>query len=878
MQTINDSSLWKSSIGEEKTEYEPSRMKLLAAYENFRKNAMILSAEIARDLPNFTVHDITHIDALWETAGLITGEGYELNPMEAFVLGSSILLHDLGMASAAYVDGIGYLYEGKEWDDIVEYSLRQELGRIPTQEERENISKTVLENAKATRLRELHATHAENLTSAVWNTKEGQSYRLLEDQELLAHFGEYIGLIASSHGWSIEKVDKFLDIEMGAPPSYPSSWSVDILKLACIIRVADASHLDSRRAPGFLRAIRKPDPYSDNHWKFQEKLSRPTLQDDQLVFTSVQRFNEDEIDAWWLAYENLSMVDNELKSVDRLLKEKNKAPFVSKGVKGVESPAKLSQMVRVNGWEPVSATLHVSDVPHLVKLLGGEGLYGKDSTVPLRELIQNARDAVHSRRHIQNYEKQWGHITIKAGVENNNDYIEIIDSGIGMSQNTLCEKFLSFGSSYWGSYLMTKEHPGLLTSNFKSIGKFGIGFYSTFMWGYKVVVKTRSIYEGPNETKILEFGMGLSGRPILKKCNVREGLQDPGTSIRIYVDNKEELLDSMLRNLDAPNHIYEFEANEKLASICRMIAPTLEVDLYLQYENRPIQKIIESDDWKNINPVDFIIRLSGYTQNNCPEDIKSLAEEFSVLLKPIFNEDGIQVGRAGIVPMGERHTLFDSKVQGYLTCGGLYVKKLRALFGVVIGEINGASRKRGIPVASENAIATWATEQGRFILENFNHLSPRVLNNIAGIIFSLGGNGEDFPLCYTSYGWLNYSQIKEKKWPDKLGFISLYTVEEITNLKVLEPDIIATSLGGRSVIFDNWPKLDTEKVQLPLYNTKNNVLKALIEIYELDTNEFFNNYDKSRKGRDVPMKIGTTSEGSNIEVNVEIVQVINYEV
>ncbi|WP_051865617.1 ATP-binding protein [Metabacillus indicus] len=866
MQTISDSNLWKSSIGEELGHYEHFRIKLISAYENFRKNSMILSAEIARDLPNFTVHDITHIDALWETASLITGEGFELNPMEAFVLGSAILLHDLGMASAAYVDGVQNIFEGEEWEDIVEYSLRQELGRIPRQDERGDIPKEVLENAKATRLRELHATHAENLTSAVWTTKEGQSYRLLEDQELLAHFGEYIGQIASSHGWPIEKVENLLAVEIGAPPSYPSSWSVDILKLACIIRVADAAHLDSRRAPGFLRALRKPEPYSDNHWKFQGKLSRPTLQDDQIVYYSVQRFNEDEIDAWWLAYENLSMVDSELKSVDRLLKETNKKTFTVKGVKGVESPTKLSQMVRVNGWEPLIASLHVSDVPRLVKQLGGEGLYGKNHTIPLRELIQNARDTVHSRRIIQNLGNNWGRITIKVGVENGNDYIEVIDSGIGMSQNTLSQKLLAFGSSYWGSYLMTKEHPGLLTSNFKSIGKFGIGFYSTFMWGERVVVKTRTIYEGPSETKILEFGMGLSGRPILKKCSMREGLQDPGTTVRIYIENKEVLIDSMLKSLNASDEIFQFDLNEKLVSICRMIAPALEVDLYIQYENQPIQRIIGADDWKQINPFDFIIRLSGFNQSNCPVDIKSLAEEFSLLLKPIHNEEGVQVGRVGITPMGEKYA-YTSKVRGCLICGGLYVERLQGVFGVMFGEVNGASRKGGTPVVSEEALALWANEQGKLILEQFQHLSPKVLNSIADTIYALGGDGGDFPLCYTSYGWLNYSQIKEQSWSQQLNFTSLYTVDEITNLESLEPDVIATSIGSMT-IFQSWP-LGEKRF---LWSVKHNVLKAFTELFGLNANEFFKKYYNGNRRRNKPMKLGTTLEGSNIESKLEIIQ------
>ncbi|MCU4996573.1 ATP-binding protein [Bacillus cereus] len=876
MQAISECNLWKNSIGDEKTEqYKSFRGSLLAIYENFRKNVMVLSAEIARDLPNFTVHDITHIDALWETASLITGEDYELNPMEAFVLGSSILLHDLGMASAAYVDGINNLYEGTEWEDIVEFFLRKELGRIPTQQEREDISDSVLENAKATRLRELHAAHAENLTSAVWTTKEGQSYRLLEDQELLVHFGEYIGLIASSHGWSIKKVENHLDIEIGAPPSYPSSWSVDILKLACIIRVADAAHLDSRRAPGFLRALRNPDPYSDNHWKFQGKLSRPTLQDDQLVYTSIQRFNEDEIDAWWLAFDNLYMVDNELKSVDRLLKDKNRISFKAKGIKGIENPTKLSQLIRVNGWEPVSASLHVSDVPHLVKQLGGEGLYGKDSTIPLRELIQNARDAVQARRGIQKYRNDWGSITLKVGTENKVDYIEIIDSGIGMSQSTLCQKFLAFGSSYWGSYLMTKEHPGLLTSNFKSVGKFGIGFYSTFMWGNKVVVKTRSIHDGPSETKILEFGAGISARPILKKCKVRDGLQEPGTNIRIYVENKEELFDSMLKGLGASKEILKLELDEKLACVCRMIAPALEVDLYVQYENEPIQKIVEADDWKRINSVDFTIRLSGYAQNNCPAEVKSVAEEYSPLLKPIFNEDGVQVGRAGLCPDGRGYH-YDRDLKGILTCGGLYVEKLPSIFGVLISGVTGASRKKGVPIASENAISNWLTEQSQIINEKFNYLSPKILCEVAQVIYSLGGSRHNLPLCYTAHGWLNYSQIKERKWPGKLGFISIYDVEGITNIGCLEPNIIAVGFG-RPVIFED--RYIYQKDKIYMYDIKGNILKALTESYGLNTQEFLINYF-SENGEYIyeGMKIGTTSEGSNIEHKAEVIKFIDEEV
>lgn len=50
------------------------------------------------------------------------------------------------------------------------------------------------------------------------------------------------------------------------------------------------------------------------------------------------------------------------------------------------------------------------------------------------------------------------------------------------------------------------------------------------------------------------------------------------------------------------------------------------------------------------------------------------------------------------------------------------------------------------------------------------------------------------------------------------------------------------------------------------------MLKALAEIYELNIDEFFHNYYNNNKDRKKPMKIGTTSDGSKIEINVEIIQ------
>ena len=68
-------------------------------------------------LPGLTLHDVTHLDALWETADLIAGDKYPLNPLEAFVFGSAVLLHDSAMCWEAYANGQQGVRNTTEWKD-----------------------------------------------------------------------------------------------------------------------------------------------------------------------------------------------------------------------------------------------------------------------------------------------------------------------------------------------------------------------------------------------------------------------------------------------------------------------------------------------------------------------------------------------------------------------------------------------------------------------------------------------------------------------------------------------------------------------------------------------------------------------------------------
>ena len=75
--------------------------------------------QISQDMPGLTVHDLSHLDSLWETASLITEAKFDLSPPAAFVFGASLLLHDSALTIAAYPNGIKDIKKTIEWRDAI---------------------------------------------------------------------------------------------------------------------------------------------------------------------------------------------------------------------------------------------------------------------------------------------------------------------------------------------------------------------------------------------------------------------------------------------------------------------------------------------------------------------------------------------------------------------------------------------------------------------------------------------------------------------------------------------------------------------------------------------------------------------------------------
>lgn len=92
MCNFENSTLWKETLGcdtkgADKASVERLRVQFQCARDKVSQLAKDLSAN-AREL---TIHDLSHIDALWETGSIVVPRGLVANPLEGFVLGISFL-------------------------------------------------------------------------------------------------------------------------------------------------------------------------------------------------------------------------------------------------------------------------------------------------------------------------------------------------------------------------------------------------------------------------------------------------------------------------------------------------------------------------------------------------------------------------------------------------------------------------------------------------------------------------------------------------------------------------------------------------------------------------------------------------------------------
>jgi molecular chaperone HtpG len=321
----------------------------------------------------------------------------------------------------------------------------------------------------------------------------------------LKDLADLIGVTARSHGISLRVCTAYLEKKHSFRKT-PRPKGTAVLYPMALLRVADYLQLDKSRAPAVLLQLHDPQsPISIDEWKKHDAVRHIGdttdphgvhfdvsadislslyLQLEELL-TGLQREMDQSTAVLAEYYGNHTRLE-----LDRLVLAKRR---VDSNLQSPEFRDSLPYLPQRTGF---------SADPQLLTLLV-EPLYGKRPSVGVREMMQNAVDAV---RELEEWCKKPGRSKesldlpdLGADVlvefirrDDGSWFLRVTDRGIGMRGETLANYFLRAGASFRRSPEWTKEFADDSGEpRVTRVGQFGIGAFAIFLLGPSFKLWTR---------------------------------------------------------------------------------------------------------------------------------------------------------------------------------------------------------------------------------------------------------------------------------------------------------------------------------------------------------------------------------------------------
>lgn len=454
-------------------------------------------AKTIRDtFPMFTLHDETHIcNVMQLMADLLGDDAEKLTRDETAMLIMSACCHDIGMSYSEKekqalfndIDRLNKYLENNHSEYVKAFSSGNTVPKM---------TDDMIQNY----LRCIHHERVMELLSVYkWpSVLEGK----IDRRDLIC--------VCQSHGKDISSLDEM-----------EPTATVDLRFCAILLRLADILDFDTSRAPetvyeysGFQKAhdsnMLKSKEEWDKHLASQGFDFLHIKERKQMYFLDYSATCRSmQVEQTVNCY--LDWVDQELNFCGKQLNR-----FAGKWQDFI-LPGKIKRNIKSEGY--VSGQYRLSlDQDKILELLIGKDLYS-DPSVFVRELIQNAIDAVRTREQLdKNLPSGWkGQINIRCWMDQEGyHWFRIEDNGIGMTEDVIMNFFLKIGSSYYSSDTFLKSKLQCNANvDYMPISRFGIGILSCFMGddqGNQVEISTKHFKEGETYYPALRLSMhGING-------------------------------------------------------------------------------------------------------------------------------------------------------------------------------------------------------------------------------------------------------------------------------------------------------------------------------------------------------------------------------
>jgi molecular chaperone HtpG len=200
-----------------------------------------------------------------------------------------------------------------------------------------------------------------------------------------------------------------------------------------------------------------------------------------------------------------------------------------------------------------------------------------DHEIFVRELVSNAVDASQKLKTLSSIGEakgDLGELRIDVELDAKEKTLSIIDRGVGMTQEEV-DKYLN-QVAFSGAEEFLKKYKGQNEENI--IGKFGLGFYSSFMVSDKVEVYTKSYLDAPATF------WSCDGSPEYELYSIEK--PDRGTKITLHInDESKEFLDA-----------------DRIKNILRKFCRFLPVPIYFTDKNA-VKDDKETEDNEESKPI-----------------------------------------------------------------------------------------------------------------------------------------------------------------------------------------------------------------------------------------------------------------------------------
>ena len=449
--------------------------EFIAAVGEICYDGVLLSKDVIRFFPTFTLHDGTHLAGVCKWMVRLLGDKEDdLTAEEAAMLVMAACCHDIGMSVSddQKKELEAELATGDYTEEWLEY-----FRKYPGDEVAYHESRTVTEEMLRKYIRENHSRRISEQLPYEW--PDALTRRGIHRETLIR--------VCESHGESLSELLDLLPLA-----------DCDLNLCVVLLRLADLLDYDAARAPERLfRHLGLDHPetaeqkLSREEWKKNRSGWFGEIREGMITYTA--RFADPQTEHEVMGY--LEWLRSELSLCNEFPSR------FSKRWQGLELPYRVVENVERVGYE--AGDFHLTmDQDRILELLTGENLYS-DPGVFVRELLQNAIDAVLTRRRLDpGFGEKGGKIVVHTWMDNEGyGWFRIEDDGIGMDEHIVKDYFLKVGRSYYTSdeYKAAMIHK-VGDTDFTPTSRFGIGILSCFMSdpdNNRLEVVTRRYSPGP---------------------------------------------------------------------------------------------------------------------------------------------------------------------------------------------------------------------------------------------------------------------------------------------------------------------------------------------------------------------------------------------